>query len=383
MINKFTIFGLFSVISLKISAQCPCENAYVWLFNDVVSNSVQLEENYSELFEEVLADRSECKILERRNYATLLEHEEMEKDIIDFEDFDSITIKKLTTKLKADIVVLSSIEPDVDSASIVVRVKFVDIFNKELYKSKSISVPVGGLSSNKKIKNIFSNLLYQSCGEENSISKILMFNQEDAAELEIMGKERILLDLDPLTVKWISKGVARNLEVYLENVATLERTENFKVNSLDAEFTFTCLNNDCEYASILSERLPSSVNRVRAVIIDGEQQIISDEFEIHVGIKLLVLGEQPNRITIIPLIDNTSVRTVYFQPELIIFSSENRILFHKKIENPENEYQFKIKKRIIKKIDWDKIVLFPNCYTLGVDDRMIRHFYALDNLKFN
>lgn len=220
-------------------------------------------------------------------------------------------------------------------------------------------------------------------GEENAIEQISMFNPEDDAEIEIMSKKRILVDLDPLAVKWISKGNPRYLEVYIENVATLERTEKVRVNSLDAEFTFTCLHNDCTYASILSERLPGRVNRIRAVILDGSEQIDSDEYEIYVGIKLLVLGEQPNRISIIPLIDNTSVRTVYFQHELIIFSSDNKILFHKKNEKPANEHQFKIKERLLKKVDWDKIVLFPNCYTLGIYDRMIRHFYALENLILN
>jgi len=146
MIKQFKfLLGLYSLISVEISPKCPCQNAYVWLFNDSVSNSVNVEENYSELFEEVIADRAACKVLERRNYATLLQHEETEKEIIQIEDFDSVTIKKLTTKIKADGVVLGSVESDVDSPSITIRVKFLDISKKELYKK---AIPQKGFPLN-------------------------------------------------------------------------------------------------------------------------------------------------------------------------------------------------------------------------------------------
>lgn len=378
---KVLLSFLFLTSYVSVFAECPCENIYVWRFSDLVSNSNFIEETYSDLFEEILTERQSCKVLERRKYATILDHEENEKKILGIDDFNAGALKKLGT-IKADIVVIGSITEGVDSLNRVVRIKFINIFTKEVYINKSVSKAQNKLNSHQSIKTILVDLLNSACGEMNSIEKIILVNHSDDAEIKILNLQKILVDVDSLTVQWIPKGIARDIEICLENIVTGERTNRVKVNSIDSELIFECNIRNCIYRKIMSNRLPGETNRIRAIIFDGTNQFISKEFDVYVGLVMLVLGEKPNTIRVTPLIDNTSVKSVTFEAELIIFGYDNSIVFEEKKKTPECNNKFILKRKILKKIDWDKIILFPNCYREGIDDRMIRMFYAMDQLKY-
>ncbi len=358
----------------NLFSQCNCVNAYVWKFSGKTTNDSVVANLMTRFVEDKLSISSRnCKLLERRIYAKIMQHEENEKNIIFYNDFNLKTIEKLRNTIKADIVILGETELYYDVR--LVNIKFVNLETKEV-KSNTITFPNSESNNADSVHKYIQILIDKICGEQFTIYDIAVSNPNEKGE-------GILLDLDPIQIIWKSKGEPIEIELCLENARTNKRTNRIKVLSTESQYTFETQLLVIPYKEILETRFPGETNRIRVVIFTKDKTFISKEFDLYVGILYLVLGEKPNIIKTIPLVDNTSIQAYSFKPKLIMFSGKNDVLFQEQKNKPKPESSFKIDKKTLKKVDWNKIIVFPNCIRIGVDDRMIRFMYAMDAFKYD
>jgi hypothetical protein len=142
-------------------------------------------------------------------------------------------------------------------------------------------------------------------------------NRTGVAEITLesrIGGEPV--DLNPLLVRWKSQGEAQLLTAYLENIQTGQRSRAYQVHSADRSVTFCT----ADYSRILTVRNQGGHNRVRAVLESPSQTFASKEFNVLVGIVLLLVAT-PEKTTLAATIDNTLVQGYQF---------EAKVLLHKK-----------------------------------------------------
>jgi hypothetical protein len=98
--------------------------------------------------------------------------------------------------------------------------------------------------------------------------------------------------------------------VLLENIQTGRRTEPLKVSSSTGSVVFQ---RDA-LAPLLTERQFKRQNRVRAVMTTPAGDVVSAEFPLHVGLRLLALPDPGEKsLTIAVLIDNRLVQDYAFE----------------------------------------------------------------------
>ena len=120
----------------------------------------------------------------------------------------------------------------------------------------------------------------------------------------------LAVDLDDLRLSWKATGPARDVSVVLENIQTRRRTEVMRVNSAEVSVVFQ----RGGLAPLLDERQFKRNNRVRAVMTLPTGDIVSSEFPLHVGMRVLALPDPGEKsLTIAALIDNRLVQGYAFE----------------------------------------------------------------------
>jgi len=149
------------------------------------------------------------------------------------------------------------------------------------------------------------------------ISYLRELNQTKVSEITIESQGGgAPVDLDPLVVRWKSDGEIQMLTAYLENIQTGWRSTAYQVHSADRSVTFC----SADYASILAVRSLGGSNRVRVVLESKSQTFPSKEFNVMVGVVLLLVAT-PEKTTLAATIDNTLVQGYQY---------EAKVLLHKK-----------------------------------------------------
>lgn len=114
--------------------------------------------------------------------------------------------------------------------------------------------------------------------------------------------EGLAVDTDPLELSWRASGEPVDLEVWLENVQTRRASRVLRTSSDQHGVAFTRE----DYVEILASRAPGTVNRVRATATAPGLRVVSPEFDLHVGLTILLASDRSNMLSLSALIDNST-----------------------------------------------------------------------------
>jgi hypothetical protein len=181
------------------------------------------------------------------------------------------------------------------------------------------------------------------------------------------GDQRV--DLDPVVARWKIQGDSEILNAYLENIQTGERSKTNRVQASDRQISFC----PSDYKSTLNIRRRGGLNRIRVVLEGQKTTFRSNEFDVHVGV-LLLLVATADKISLAAMIDNQLVQGYAYEARILLqrigqvepFSIGGQIQGGKKDWKVPN----------IKTVDWPatKIVY------LGPDDiKIVRTAMLIDN----
>ncbi|MGC2741540.1 MAG: hypothetical protein WA672_00010 [Candidatus Angelobacter sp.] len=149
------------------------------------------------------------------------------------------------------------------------------------------------------------------------VSYLKELNRTKVTEITIESQTGGMpVDVDPLVARWKSDGESQLLSAYLENIQTGQRSRAYQVHSSDRSVTFC----SPDYAQILAVRSQGGRNRIRVVLESQSQTFPSREFNVLVGIVLLLVAT-PEKITLAATIDNILVQGYQY---------EAKVLLHKK-----------------------------------------------------
>ncbi|PSR55783.1 hypothetical protein AHMF7605_20915 [Adhaeribacter arboris] len=131
-----------------------------------------------------------------------------------------------------------------------------------------------------------------------------------------------IVDLDPITVTWTSSGKNGDILVALENIETGKQTKRYRALASDGEIIFKSDNYD-NYDKILSNRFPNESNKIRAIVYSGQESFKSKPFEIKVGVKIICLPEESDKLVFNAIIDQRIIDNFHFAPRLTLFKDEH------------------------------------------------------------
>ena len=121
-----------------------------------------------------------------------------------------------------------------------------------------------------------------------------------------------LVDLDELRLSWQSFGEVAEVNVYLENVDTSQRTEFWSARSTDGQMLLS----PSSYKAVIHERSFGKSNRIRVVFQTENNTFYSDAFLIHVGATLTAIVFE-DRVKVAVLVDNWSLNDHVFEMKLV------------------------------------------------------------------
>tara|TARA_R110002096_G_scaffold422613_1_gene629276 strand:+ start:893 stop:1882 length:990 start_codon:yes stop_codon:yes gene_type:complete len=131
----------------------------------------------------------------------------------------------------------------------------------------------------------------------------------------------LVVDIDPIVVTWTSKGENGEVEVVLENIQTGKQTKRNRAMASDGSIKF--LSDDYHnYDKILSNRLPNSTNRIRAIVYSRSESFQSKPYELKVGVKIVSYPEGPNIIKFNAVIDQIIIHNFHFAPKVALFRED-------------------------------------------------------------
>lgn len=120
----------------------------------------------------------------------------------------------------------------------------------------------------------------------------------------------LAVDTDELKLSWVATGPSEDISITLENVQTGRRTDPLRV----AAATGFILFEQGRLAPLLDTREFKQRNRVRAIARTKTGDVISDEFALHVGLKIWAAVDPAREdLLIAAMIDNRLVQGYKFE----------------------------------------------------------------------
>ena len=110
------------------------------------------------------------------------------------------------------------------------------------------------------------------------------------------------VDTDDLLLTWKSAKTSEDAEVWLENVQTREALPTVRTSTGEQR---TLIKKE-SYRSLLSVRERNGINRVRAVMKTAYGTFPSQEFDLHVGITIMVHTDRKDHLDVTALVDGSS-----------------------------------------------------------------------------
>lgn len=123
----------------------------------------------------------------------------------------------------------------------------------------------------------------------------------------------LLVDLDPLRVTWQAEGEPSEIVIRLENLDTAHQTRPLHSRSTAGD---VLVKRD-DLVSILSERRFWQSNRVRVVVQAGQGTFYSEEFALHVGLRVLAVAYDAH-VKLAATIDSALVQGYNFEARLVV-----------------------------------------------------------------
>jgi hypothetical protein len=112
------------------------------------------------------------------------------------------------------------------------------------------------------------------------------------------------VDTDDLVLSWKAEGCADDLEVWLENVQTGRNIPVQRTSSAQQQLRLPL----GSYRELLASRELHGVNRVRAVAKTAGGAAVSPEWELYVGITVLIFTDSPDYVLVSALIDTSTAQ---------------------------------------------------------------------------
>lgn len=140
-------------------------------------------------------------------------------------------------------------------------------------------------------------------------------NATKISGIEVASPENdhTLVDLDGPVVNWKAEGDAQQVRVYLENVADHSRSKSYTVESTNRAVTFC----PGDYGTIRTLRDKGGRNAFRVVLEAPKRVFTSDEFDLRVGVKLLLVADA-HKATLAALIDNNLVQGYVYEAKVLL-----------------------------------------------------------------
>lgn len=127
--------AIFSFAGTIYAQKDICKNIYVWDFTDENSQKNKLTTSITQEVENALTETS-CTVLQRRNYANLVEQVENEHAIQSIEEVSNQLNRELQS-IKAETVIFGQVKMDFTS-NIMLSISFESLLTKEILKSEFI-----------------------------------------------------------------------------------------------------------------------------------------------------------------------------------------------------------------------------------------------------
>lgn len=126
----------------------------------------------------------------------------------------------------------------------------------------------------------------------------------------------LAVDVDHLSVQWVSTGESEEIKVFIENMDTKERSTEFSVASDSGSVELM----PDDYSAILRNREFLKWNRVRVVFQAQDESFYSNEFKLFVGATIIAVnfGE---KVKIAAMIDNGLVQRYNFEALLVAWKN--------------------------------------------------------------
>lgn len=110
------------------------------------------------------------------------------------------------------------------------------------------------------------------------------------------------VDTDNLVLSWKSFKASEDAEVWLENIQTLQAIPTLRTSTGEQRI----LIKKESYQNLLSARERNGINRVRAVMKTASGMFPSQEFDLHVGITIMIHTDYKDHLDVTALIDGSS-----------------------------------------------------------------------------
>ncbi len=132
--------------------------------------------------------------------------------------------------------------------------------------------------------------------------------QLQSATPEAEGKA---VDTDDLVLTWKAAGCANDIELWLENVQTGQAIPIQHTSSAQQQLRLP----QGSYRELLSSRELHGVNRIRAVAKTAGGATISPEWDLHVGMTVLIFTDSPDYVHVSALIDKSTAHLPQYSIE--------------------------------------------------------------------
>lgn len=127
----------------------------------------------------------------------------------------------------------------------------------------------------------------------------------------------LAVDVDRLQVRWFASGDPEDVTVALEDMDSQRRTSTKVVRSTEGRVIFA----PGEYRPILTNRHHGDQNRLRVIVQTAKAVYPSAEFSMHVGLTILAVRLEPEKLKIVAQIDSRVVDFYDFEAKLLIWAS--------------------------------------------------------------
>ena len=206
-------------------------------------------------------------------------------------------------------------------------------------------------------------LRHENASKQLSLANISLADANDNAK-------GLVVDLEPINVKWVSSGEADDIDVYLENVQTGMRTAPLRCHSAENAIRFE----KDDYKSLLSNREKGQNNRIRAVLQTKKEHFSSLPADVAVGITVLTLLDKRGVLTVAAMIDNSRIPYYDFEAKIVVPArAANRAPL---AIGPQIPYRFKsIKVPKPREFDWNSA---RGVYFSPDDARLVRFDWLID-----
>lgn len=147
----------------------------------------------------------------------------------------------------------------------------------------------------------------------------------------------LAVDTDDLVLTWKATGPREDIHVLLENVQTGAQSAELAVSSAEQRLIFR---RDM-YGTILKDQQLRGVNRIRAVARTSAGVQLSQEVDLRVGIRIVVIPvEEDSAFWLSAMIDNAAIQNYVYDAKVVVWPKKAQapLSFGDAMKNPKTVF---------------------------------------------